>query len=548
MDNRALAGLLDELAELESFQGANPFKVRAYRNAAETLRDLDADAATLHAAGTLGELPGIGPAIVEKVGQALETGTIEALERARAAVDINVATLSKLPGLGPKGLLRLRDELGVRTLEDLEAALARGTLTKVKGIGPKLEGRIREALPVLKAGLSSLRLDLAQREGRRLADGLEGGRVLGEVRRWEALCDGLVLASSAAITEVRPVLEARGASVTVGLEGLSAQLGHVPVACHTIDPGADGTRIVELTGTSDHVAALEARAAERGLDWAAWRGSEEALYEALGLPFIAPEVRVDGSEIALAEAGGLEALVTREALQGDLQSHTTWSDGVLEPPALARAAAARGHRYLGVTDHAGALPIAGAMSGADLERYAQDVREAGDAAGIRVLAGAEVEAGRTGELTVPDAALEHLDYVAAGIHQGLDLPPEHQTARYLAVVEHPLVAIVVHPMGRKVDRRPGARLDWVRVFEAAADHDVAMEIDANPVRNDLPAPLARKALAAGCRLVISSDAHAADELDHLVYGVMTARKALAPAERVINTWDIERLAAFLRRG
>jgi DNA polymerase (family 10) len=301
-------------------------------------------------------------------------------------------------------------------------------------------------------------------------------------------------------------------------------------------PERAGSELVRLTGSAAHVGALGTLAEA---------ATEEACYAALGLPWIAPELREDRGELAAARAGSLPHLITVEDLKGDLHLHSTWSDGKATPLEMAQAAAQRGYEYLAITDHSGGLGIANGLDAARLGVQIQEIRGLAGSSPVRLLAGSEVEVHRDGRLDFEDALLDQLDLVVASLHSGLRQDAQTITARICATLRKREVDIVAHATGRLIDRRQGATYDWTRVFEAARESGTALEINSDPARLDLNEKNARAAHEQGVLLTVDSDAHRPESLDLVRYGIGIARRAWVEPQRVVNTWELEEVLAWL---
>ena len=570
--NARIGALLREYADLLELRGESPFRTAAYRRAADRLATLDHPAAGLSAAA-LQALEGIGKGISATIGEIVARGTFGALDEVRAVIPASVIRFTDIPGVGVKTAARLYAALGVTTLEELREVASTGRIARTAGLGARIERIVIEGLAQLAAysgrysigvalplGLLLRRLLLGRAAGGEI-DPLpdprgtpEGTRValVGSIRRRaETVGDidllaaadeaGPLLDAFAGLPPVGQVLERDGRTVRVALEGgITAQLGVVP-------PARWGGELVRWTGSKAHLDELRAIVPAGDDPFTASFADEAAFYAALGLPPIPPELREGRGEIAAARAGRLPILVERTDLRGDLHAHTTWSDGAGTIEEMAHAAIARGYAYLSVSDHTHSLAIANGLDEGRLRAQWREIeRLNAELAPFRLLKSAEVEIGRDGSLDLPDAVLAELDLVVASLHSGLRDGRETVTGRVTRAMRNPHVDIIGHASGRLVGGRAGADYDWDALFATAAETGTALEINAAPERLDLNDEQARHALDRGILLTIDSDAHHADNLDLIAYGVGVARRAWASAGNVLNTRPLHDVLAWAR--
>jgi DNA polymerase (family 10) len=479
-----------------------------------------------------------------------------------------VAELLRLPGVGPVRARHIQRTLGVRSLADLRKAAARGKLAKVPGIGPKGEATLRAALAGPAPAEERTRLATAAgyaealREHLLAVKGVERVEVAGSYRRRQETVGDLDLLVTC--RDGAPVVRAfvsHPAVKRVEAEGPTRAAVRLASGLHVdlrvLPPESFGAGLYYFTGSKAHNIALRRRAVARGLklnEYGVFRGTrrvagrtEEEVLAALGLPWIPPELREDRGEIAAAEGGTLPRLVRVEDLRGDLQCHTTDSDGRDTLRAMAEAAEALGHEYLAVTDHSPAVRVAQGMDAAGFARQRGRIdRLNAKLRRLTLLAGVEVDVLPDGTLDLDDRSLARFDIVLAAVHSRFDLPPRQQTARLLAAIRHPAVRVLAHPTARLIGRRAPMRYDLEAVARAAAEAGVWLEIDAQPERLDLNDVMAHVARAAGARFVISTDAHAAAELRFLPFGVDQARRAWLTRADVMNTLPLDRLLKAMR--
>ncbi|MBU0492515.1 MAG: DNA polymerase/3'-5' exonuclease PolX [Chloroflexi bacterium] len=569
--NQSVAAVLRELADYAEMTGDNPFAVRAYRRAADTLAEWPDDLRALAQAGRLREIPGVGQAIDQKVTQFLQTGHIDALDRLRDEIPPGVLTLRRIPDVGPRTAFRLYDELGITSIVEAEQAARSGQIRALKGLGAKSEARILKGIELLNRlsdrVLLAAALPMAQylRKSLRALPTVVAAETAGSLRRLTptvgdidllAATDkpALVVPAFTQFPEVAEVVSAGEAKATVILHnGLQVDLMALP-------PAHYGSLLQHFTGSKDHNVALRGRAREQGLSLSE-RGfapiesgepvpcaTEEEVYERLGLAWIPPELREDRGEIAAAAQNRLPKLFTGRSIRGDLHVHSSWSDGVNTIEELAQAAIARGYEYIAITDHTKGLGVAGGLDEARFAERQQQI-DALNArfAPFRILSGAEVEVRADGSLDLSDEVLAGMDVVVAAVHTGLRGEAERVTARTVQAIRHPHVDVIAHPTGRIIGERAAMELDFDAVLGAAAECGVALEINATPNRLDLDGEHVRRAVERGVRLAIGTDAHRVEGLDAMPFGVAMARRGWATAADVLNTRHADALLAGLSR-
>ena len=569
MDNLAIARVLAEIGDLLEIKGENPFKIRAYRNAAETASHLAERLADLTPPQRLA-IPGIGKDLAAKIGTLIETGSIAYHQELLQEFPASILDLLHLQGVGPKTAALLYRELGIRTLDDLEAAITQGRLRGVKGIGEKKAGQILRAIG-----------ERAQVAGRRLmAEATETADPLLAALRAHAPDGDISLVGSlrrGCETTGDLDIVAGGAPPSVidaftGYDQVERVLAHGATKSSVLLRGgfqADlrlvareslGAARQYFTGSKAHNIALRDRALQRGFklneyglyrleDDAAVAGAdEEGIYRALGLAPIPAELRENRGEIEAAEQGTLPVLVTAADLRGDLHMHTTATDGRADIETMARVARDLGHRYIAITDHSQALAMANGLDERAALAHAARIRSVNERVeGITVLAGIECDIRADGTMDLADECLVQLDVVVASVHSAFTQEPEQMTERILRALECPWVDILAHPTGRLLLRREGFRYDMERVFAAAAERGVAIEINSQVDRLDLRDTQARLARDRGVTLIIDSDAHSPAALRNQRWGVAVARRAWLTAADVLNTRTLDELRPLLRR-
>ena len=550
------------------------FKPRAYEKAADAVESCEQPVHELLAEGgekALDALPSVGKGIAERIAELLEKGRIADLEKLRAATPVDVLALTSVEGLGPRHVRALHDALGVRTLAQLEAACRAGKVRELPHFGARSEEKILRGIALHKAASGRLPIGevwaLAREIEARLASvrGVERAAIAGSLRRRKETIGDLdflvvsakpapVMKAFVSMPEVVQVHAKGGTKAMVRLAiGIDADL-------RVVEAESFGAALAYFTGSKDHNVALRRIAQEDGLklsEYGLFRGArriagrtEEEVYEALGLPWIAPELRENAGEIEAARAGKLPDLISYGALRGDLQVQTDWTDGAASIEEMAAAAKQLGFEYIAITDHTRDLAMAQGSDEKKLREQAAAIR-ALDAKlrGFRVLSGAEVNIRKDGSLDVADEALAELDVVGAAVHSLFGQERSVATRRVIRAMENPHVDILFHPTGRQLGRREPIDLDIDAVIAAAKRTGTVLEIDGIPDRLDLKDEHVRKAVAAGVRLAIDSDAHHPAHLGFAdEFGVAVARRGWATAKDVVNTLPVRELLAALKGG
>ncbi len=550
MENAALARLFDELADLLEIAGENPFATRAYRSFSKTARERTDPLSALAARGELGNLPGVGKAIAAKVDAAMHTGTFPALERARAQVPASVRRFLEVPGLGPKLARSLWQDLGVSSLGELLYACEEKRLSHAPGFGPKRQKRFLESVQELLHLGGGFLLATAAAATRALEPllleaGAEEVVAVGAARRGvEIVRELLVLVRGIDPLAIAPAIDARpglgGARAAAAIDGATLVVHGLPTRVRAVPRGEWIHALTVSSADERHLAWLEELAAGRLQEICAAAKSEDAVYVALGLSPVPAELREGVVETVPS------GLVTAGDLGGFFHVHTDWSDGTASLPAMARAAGARGYRYLGISDHSRAASYANGLDGDRLAKQAEAVaaarREVSD---VTLLHGVEVDILADGSLDLPDDVLASLDFVIASVHTKLTLPEGEMTARIVRAVSHPLVTILGHPTGRLLLGRRGYSFDLDAVARAAAANDTYLEINANAQRLDLSDELVKRAARSGARFAIDPDAHAEHAIDETSLGVLVARRAGLRRDQVLNARGEDEITSVL---
>ncbi len=570
LTNREIAQKFETIANLLQIKGESIFRVNSYRNAAETIRDLPRDVFAIYEEDKLTELPDVGKTIAAKIEEMLTTGQLEFYERLITEVPVSLVDMLRINGVGPKKVARFWQELNITTIDELQAAAEAGKLQKLSGMGVKSEQKILDGIAALVLRTDRLSIGIALplalnilQDLRQLPQTLQAD-LAGSVRRRRATIGDIDILIAA--TDTMPIMDA-----FVHRPDVARVLGHGPtkssiellqgpqVDVRVLAPARYGTALSYFTGSQQHNIRLRELALKQGLSlnehaFTHTDGSgemlcqtEEEVYERLGLSWIPPELREDQGEIEAAQRGELPTLITLDDIRGDLHMHTTWSDGKLSVREMARLAREQGHSYIVITDHSRSLGIANGLSIERLMEQQQEIRtvDAEMGANFRVLHGTEMEIKADGSLDFPDEVLAQLDVVIASLHVSLRQSRDDITRRLINAIENPHVDIIGHPRGRLIPEREPADLDMDAVFAAAQATDTVLEINANPRRLDLDETHARRAQELGIKLAINTDAHNADNLSLMHFGVATARRGWIQTENVINTWSTDQLLNWL---
>ena len=607
IENYEIADVLEELADLLEIRGANRFRVRAYRDAARTVREHAVPMRQLVADGEdLTELPTIGEDMSDYITQLVETGELDRMEEVAGEVPRTLAEITRLPGVGPKRTKQLWEELGVTTVDELEEAAGAGEVEELDGFGAKTQEKILQGIEQHRRHSERFLLSDADDYVRPLLEHLEGAPGLERMevagsyrRRKETVGDIDVLAVAddgepvmEHFTGYRQVDEVVQAGETRGTVVLDSG---VQVDLRIVDADSYGAALVYFTGSKEHNVTLRKRALDRGRTVSEYgvfeleedgegedgddgggeadaeptedpeaagetttgrtRGekvageSEEEVYAAVDLPWIPPELREDRGEIEAAAEDELPELIEREDVRGDLQMHTEWSDGRASVEEMLEACAEIGHDYFAITDHSQALAMTGGLDEEKLRRQWEEMDEVTARHDeIRLLRSLEVDILEDGSLDLADELLEELDLVVVSIHSKFDLDPGDQTERILSALRHPQADILAHPTGRLIGRRDPYDFDLDAVLETAVEEGVALELNAHPDRLDLKDTHLMRAVELGAKIVISTDAHRPRHLELMRYGVEQARRAWLTPDDVLNTLPLEDFLDALRSG
>lgn len=571
MKNTEIAKIFQAIAAYLDMEGV-PFKPRAYEKAALALESMSEDVADIYkreGVKGLKGIPGIGESIAQKIAEYLETGKIEYFEELKKKIPVDVAELTAIEGIGPKMAKALYEQLGIRTIDELEQAALQGKIRKLPGFGLKKEQRILRGISFYKQSSGRFILgfiiplvEKIEARLRRLEE-VEELAVAGSNRRWKETVgdlDILVVSSNpervmAEFTSLPEVIYVYAKGPTKSSVKLANRMD---VDLRVVPRESFGAALLYFTGSKEHNIQLRNIAIKKGLklnEYGVFKGekriageTEEEVYAALGLPYIEPELREGAGEIEAAMEGRLPKLIAYGSLKGDLQVQTNWTDGAQSIAEMAEAARKAGLSYIVITDHTRSLAMTG---GLDEEKLLRQMKEI-DALnrklrGFRILKGAEVNILQDGRLDIADQVLEKLDVVGAAVHSHFAMPRSEMTRRIIRAMQNPHVDILFHPTGRIIQRREPYDVDIDAVIQAAKETGTILEIDAYPERLDMKDEHIRKAVEAGVKMVIDSDAHQASHFGYLKLGIAQARRGWATASDVLNTKPLEQFLAALKR-
>jgi DNA polymerase (family 10) len=574
MENRQIAILLSETADLMEIAGEDSFRIRSYRNAAAVIESYPERIVDIleNPERKITDIPGIGKGIAAVIEEIAQRGSFERRDQLLAKYPPGALELLKIQGLGPKSIALLWEHFRISGIDDLERLCKEQKLRELPRMGAKLEEKILRSICAYRQSTGRYLLSFGQRSADDLIqylqeiDGLERISAAGSLRRGKETIGDLDLlvtgpGAGAALEHfvknprVHHVLGkgANKASVKYGLEGLQVDLRALPAESY-------GAAMQYFTGSKEHNVTLRTRALKLGLtlnEYGLARiddnqrvagETEPEIYERLGLEWIPPELRENCGEIEAAAEGRLPRLIELSDIRGDLHIHTRETDGRATLEEMAEAARERGYDYIAITDHSKALAMANGLDEPRAVAFARRVRELNhEGLGIRILSGIECDILRDGEMDLAEDALAELDFVIGSVHSYMKMEPAEMTDRLLRAMESPSLRVIGHPTGRLLLHRDPYPFDFDLVSSAAAARGIGMEVNASPERLDLPGPLIRTAKAKGVKFVISTDAHHPRHLLNMPYGVVTARRGWLEAADVMNTLPYDDFRAALKR-
>lgn len=570
MKNLKIAKIFYEVADLLDIKGV-PFKPRAYRRAAQTIETLTKDIKTVYKRGELEKIPGVGRNIAAKIKEILGTGRLGYLEKLRSEVPRGLRELTKIEGVGPKTALKLHKKLNISSVDELESAIKKGKLWGLRGFREKTEENILQGIQMYRSAKKRFILGYIFSTANEIKDRLEKLDVVGKIslagsirRRKETIGDVDILVTSkkpfkvmdffTTLPQVKRVLAKGKTKSTVVLAD------NLQVDLRVVEEGSFGSALQYFTGSKQHNIRLRELALKKN-----WKLSEyslfdkeknekiagkdeKAIYEALGLSYVEPELREDQGEIEAALEGKLPKLVGYEEIRGDLHAHTVWSDGTHSILEMAEAAKSLGWQYLAVCDHSKTLRIAHGLTEEDLVKQIKDIEKINhELEDFTVLAGVEVNIKLDGRLDIKNQVLKDLDIVVASVHSGFKQSRQQMTNRILNAMHNEYVNVLGHPTGRIIQKREPYQVDLQKILEATVAQNVFMEINAFPNRLDLSDLDCRRAKESSVKLTIGTDAHHKDHLRYMELGVATARRGWLESKDIINTLPIKELETALKK-
>src|SRR6266581_2345371 len=577
MQNPDIARVFDEVADLLEIQDANPFRVRAYRNAARTIRDFPEPIAELVRSHTkeLTEIPGIGEDLAEKITAIVTTGELPLRKQLAAKLPAGLLDLLRIPGLGPKRVKLLHKKLKVKSATDLAAALAKHRIQKLKGFGPKIEEKIRTGLGVAEQSERRLLLHEAETAANAIVAFLQASGGISQIevagsyrRRRETIGDLDILVTSGDSPKVMERFVSYGEVGEVVSQGetrSSVKLrSGLQVDLRAVEPAAYGAALQYFTGSKAHNVELRTIAQDMGYklnEYGLFKGTrrvagktEAEIYARLGLDWMPPELREARGEIALAREHRLPRLVELAHIRGDLQMHTNATDGQATIDEMAHAARALGYQYIAITDHSKRVTMAHGLDAKRLREQWRGIDErnganpGGGGGRFTILKSIELDILETGKLDLPDDVLAEADYVVATIHYGTNQSKEELTRRLVGAAEHRWIDAIGHPTGRLLGKREPYPLDFDALCRACAGAGCLLELNGHPERMDLPDTLAAAAQRQGVRFVLSTDSHQPNNLVFMKYAVDLARRAGLEARDILNTRPLEEFRKGLKRA
>ncbi len=570
VSNETVAMIFGEIADLLDIQGANPFRIRAYRNGARRVLSYPKSMESLIAEGSdLTKLEGIGKDLAAKITEIVTTGKLQFLEELKSEVPPELERLMLIPSLGPKRVHQLHEKLHIDSIADLKHALENGSVEHLNGFGPKTVMAVEKELDKASFGERRYRLSMAESLAEGVMDHLKGSQgvtaiaVAGSIRRRRetvkdidivAACEGgcdLMARFTAMDGVAKVVMHGDTRSSVILQSGIGVDLRVVPPACFA-------SALLHFTGSKAHNVELRRRAMDSGCKLNEYglftdgtrveTAGEAELYHALGMGYVEPELREDRGEIAAAAEGRLPQLVRMEDIRGDLHIHTSASDGAATIRDMALAAREKGYEYMAVTDHSRHVTVAHGLDEKRLREQLETIDRLNEELdGICILKSAEVDILEDGTLDLPDSVLAALDFTICSVHYKMHLPGPKQTERILRAMENPYCTILGHPTGRLLGLREPYAVDMERIIRACRQNGVILELNAQPDRLDLNDIHCKMAKEAGVKVAISTDAHSIPDLELMCFGIGQARRGWLECRDVVNTLPLKGLLDSLKR-
>lgn len=568
MNNQDIANIFYRIAEILEIQGENPFKIRAYIRAAQTVESYTKELSEIKDTEELKELPGIGEKIALKIKEIVETGRLEMYEKLKKSEFAPLIALLDVPGMGPKHVRLVYDKLGVKTIEQLEKAARKGKLRDLPGLGEKTEQNILKGIEQDRRHKERFPLGIILPKAESIVSELNKIKEVkdvslgGSLRRMkETIGDVDILVSSSKpkivsdafvkLNEVKNVLSKGSTkSSVVTKDGFQIDL-------RVVKPESYGAALHYFTGSKAHNIRIRSLGVERGLkinEYGVYKSkrsiggkTEEEVFKSVGLPFISPELREDWGEIEAAQKGKLPHLIEIKDIRGDLHVHSNWTDGRSTIEEMAKAAQKFGYQYIALCDHSPTIGITNGLTPERIQKQQEEIEKLNKKfKGFKILRGAEVDIKSNGKMDFEDEILKKLDIVIGAVHTKFTQPKEEMTKRIIQAIENPYVDIIAHPTGRLIGKRDPYEVDMDKILDAAKANGKIMELNAYPDRLDLNDLHCRKAKEKGVKIAISTDSHWTEHLSWIRYGVATARRGWLEPEDVINTLPLEKLRTVLK--
>ncbi len=569
MTNQEIARILVHISEILNIQGENPFKIRAYIKASQTIEGLTYELSSLEDKNKIAKLPGIGGGIAKKIMELLETGELKYYEELKKTEYAPLTEFLKISGMGPKHAKLVYDKLGIKTVEELKKAAEEGRLKALHGLGEKVEQNILRGIQQVQKYKERLPLAFIYPRAQNILEEVKKFKevkqilLAGSLRRMrETIADADILASSDHAEKVmeafvnlpqtdKVVAKGKTKSSIVTRDGFQVDLRVVP-------PESFGAASHYFTGSKAHNIRIRSLGADKGLkinEYGVFKKekriagkTEEEIFKSINLPYIPPELREDQGEIEAAQNRKLPSLIELKEIKGDLHVHTDWSDGNNSIEEMAQAAKNRGYQYIAICDHSPAMGITGGLTQERLQKQIEEIgRLNRKLKGFKILSGTEVDIRSNSQLDFEDEILEKLDLVVAAVHTKFGQPKEEMTKRIIKAIENPNVDIIAHPTGRLIGKREPYQVDMDKIMDACKANAKVLELNAYPERLDLSDIHCRRAKEKGIKIVISTDAHMDIHLEWIKFGVATARRGWIEPQDVLNTLTLSQLLKFLGR-
>ncbi len=568
VSNKQISKIISEIADILQMQ-PNPeiFKIRAYQRAAREIEEYPESLSNIKDIEKIKKIPGIGQSIAEKIIEIAETGTCEYYEQLKNTIPVNITELNRIEGIGPKKIKRFYDELGIKSLFDLEKALKEKRIRNLRGFTAKSEEKILKAIQKSREHADRFRLDEALFYAQRIVDEMKKHfatikiEIAGSIRRRkETIGDADILLVSkdakssmekfTSLPNIDHVIAKGETKSTIEFDnGFQADL-------RIVELKSFGAALQYFTGNKAHNIKIRKIASNMGYklnEYGLFKGqkfvagkTEEEIYKILGMQTPPPEIREDEGEIEIAKKYKLPKLISLSDIKGDLQMHTSYSDGINTPEEMAKEAKILEYEYIAITEHnTKGLEVAGGIDEDDIPKYISMIRSLKSK--VPILAGLEVNIAKDGSLTVQDKFLKLLDFVICGIHSHFKQSKEDMTKRILKAFDNPHIHAFAHPTGRLLMRRMPYEIDFTEICKKAARNNICMEINAHPERLDLDGEHIKVAKSLGCKFSIGTDSHNTTQLKNMKFGVYMARRGWLEKEDIINTLSYKDLLKYLRK-